>query len=552
MFLADSGGEPESLSAGIEQAETPREVDTDLPTTDRATEDSAVLEDEPVEAQREVQEVPEPVTKKEEAGEAGDTFTFVGSLVLPDRSSVTVTSVRAELRGESGDPVLYSGTDTTALTFPGLVRQRYELHVEADGYMHRTESFDWSEAVIQTRSAQNAISERVTLWPSHWIPVVVRTEDGRPFKVIAEELGWEPKNMFVNAFDVRVSAVLAAPGAPPPTLDPELATFRPAPGYQNVELPGGVAGSLELHGALPMWAGLWVHGQHYAAGILQSTEQDLYFVIDLEGFELGMAEVKMRVVDRDSGLPADGVTSTLKADTSAHRRSDLSDVVPADDGVLIFQRVIPGQHELTILRGGNIVQRMLTVKSAERLDLGDVAIGSGPGLEVRVVDVQGQAVPAWVEIGPFEKGGYVEELYPPNLHLQTDDGGIFVAPVPDKPAILRVRPLVLHGFRRGSPSIGSLNYLIDPQALPTELVVVAEDRVDLSVEPSTPWVDGQRVTFEDELGLVVDIAGGEHSGGLNVDLVPGKYTARRWSGEEEIGELPGLLVEVDTKSIRCP
>jgi hypothetical protein len=120
--------------------------------------------------------------------------------------------------------------------------------------------------------------------------------------------------------------------------------------------------------------------------------------------------------------------------------------------------------------------------------------------------------------------------------------------VPDRLSILRARPERLHGGPRGHPSVGSRNYLLDPQALPAELVVQAEEALALRVEPRTPWVAGQRVTFEDELGLIVHSAGGSR---LDAVLVPGAYTARRWDGETELGAL-AVVVSSDSRAVACP
>ena len=484
------------------------------------------------------------------AGELGG-FTFVGPLVLPDRSSLRLSHVRAELRPETGEALLFEGEDVEALVFEGVQRASYELRVEAAGHTHWPESFDFSEARPDARSRSASVSERVTLWPEGWIPVVVLASDGRPFRELAAELGWEPKNLFVHAFEVRVSSVLAVAGDPLPPLDPELATWRPAPGYQNVELPGSVAGSLQLHAPPPLWIGLWVHGRVHEGRVLNPGDGRIVFGVDLAALEAGMASVSCTLVDRDSRAPVIDASATLKADTSAHRRGDLSDQAPDQAGVLRFARVIPGQHELTILRAGQIVQRRLELAPGQALDLGPVEIGSGPGLPVRVIDREGRPVPAWVEIAPYERGRYVEELYPPNLHRMTDDGGLYELPVPDRVFILRVRPSRLDGHDLQYSNIGSRNYRIDPTQLPAELVVIAEERVDLRVEPRTPWVAGQRVTFEDEHGLVVDLAGGESKGELDADLVPGSYTARRWDGTQELGTL-AVDVAAGQRIVACP
>jgi hypothetical protein len=497
---------------------------------------------------------PAPVTpplSSEDQSEDPSSVSFTGELVLPSGERIEVASFRAELRGESGPALSASGVGQGSISFRGLTPQVYELSVQAEGYTHDTQVLDYSDAAGELEEP-GAVTVRVILWPSNWIPLVIRTADGRPFRALAEDLGWEARQMFVKAFDIKVSAELAGPGSELPALDPELATFHVPSGNQVVELASAVAGSLELHVDPPLWAGLWIHGQHFASGILRSTREQLYFEIDHEDVAASLSGVELRVVDSASGLPVAGARVTLKADISSHRRADLSDQETDADGVIRFGWVMPGEHVLTILREGSIVQRILTVKSATTINLGDVPIGSSPELTVRVVDVRGNEVPAWIEIGPFERGRSVRELYPPNIHRKTSDDGHYSAPVPDRKSIIRARPLRLNGTTRSYPHVGSLNHLIDPAALLPELVIIAQDPVALSIEPISPWGEGHSIRFEDELGLVVELVSGEASASLQVNLVPGVYTARRFNGDVEVGSLPGQLVSTTSKVVRCP
>lgn len=493
----------------------------------------------------------EPVTAEKEARTSAK-FRLVASLVRPNRSPVLASSVVGTLTAADGEVHEIAELDAKVIVVEDLSLKRFELSLEVPGYRHLPEVLDYSQHSVQGDGANLEVQERITLWPEDWIPVILRTEDGLPFTSITEELGWEPKRLFVNAFDVRVSSELVGEDGPVPTLDPSLASFRPPSGYQVVELPGSVAGSLELRSAPPLWVGLWIHGRFHKGQILRSRTEPIEFIIDAKAMTAGCASLRYRLVDRNSGAPVSEASSTLKADISAHRRDDLSRRSPGPDGTMVFQPVMPGEHELTIERGANIVQRRLVVETGEELDLGEIPIGSGPGLPVRVVDVKGAAVYAWVEIAPFQLGESVKDLYPPNLHRTTEEDGTFVAPVPDQLSILRVRPIRMNGIHRGYAQVGSLNHLVDPAALPPELVIVAEDQVSLRIEPNTPWVANHRVEYLDELGLIVDSAFGGSEQSMRVNLVPGTYTARRLVGSEELGRLPGLVVTPGTQKLPCP
>ena len=422
------------------------------------------------------------------------------------------------------------------VVFVAAPRGRCTLTFEAEGFAHRPQVLDLTEVSHE---------ERVTLWPTGWISVVLRTPDGRPFVELAEDLGWEPKRLFVHAFDVRASH--GAPTATTPH-DDALARWRPVPGYQSYALPGGVAGSLELGATPPFWVGLWIHGALHDAQVLQAGATEVVFEVDAAAMLAGTSTVTARVVDRDSDAPAVDAVATLKADVSAHRRKAFADVAPDADGGLVFAGAVPGVYDLTVTRGANLVQREVTVVSGEDLDLGTLAIGDGPGIPLRIVDAAGEPVPAWVEIAPYQAGADVEELYPPNLHRYSRDG-TWTLPAPERPSIVRVRvEEEMSGLSHSYAHIRSANHLLDPAALPAELVIEVLDRVVFRVELGTPWEEGDRLTIEDAHGLVVEDLEDAPSG---LRLLVGEYTARRWRGDVLLGTL-AFDVTAETVRVTLP
>ena len=483
-------------------------------------------------------------------------------LTLPDGKAVEPAMVRASLRDERRGRHRVEGRDVDRLRFAGLALGTYELEVTARRFRHLAEELALTDANDMDKGRE-AFVHRATLWPSDWIPVIVRTRDGKSFASLAREAGYEPKRFFVDAFYVHAShdpLSRELMGGPPPPTDENVGVFRPPPKYQQVELGRSVAGSLELLAPRPLWVGLWIHGVFFESRLLRANEAQLVFEIEPNDLEARFATVSLRLVDRRTGRPVDEAQATLKANTSAHRRHDLQSVSPGRDGRLVFQRVMPGRHELTVHRDGHVVQRRLVLSPGEELELGDIEIGSGPGIDLVVVDAQGRPVKAWLELAPYEPGRTTRELYHPNLHRSTDDRGRYQLPIPDSVSILRARPLDHYTSGRrgqtrqrygGTPEVETANILIDPEKPPRELRVVARERVEVRFAPITPWSDDHHLTVVDELGLIVERVAGRTAEGLKTELVAGAYRVVRWNGEEELGAVD-VVIERSRPEVLAP
>jgi hypothetical protein len=470
-------------------------------------------------------------------------ISVVLELLLPDREKPEVDGARVTLAPEEGAPlVLVTSDNTVGAAVPV---GRYELSLEAVGHRHVPETLDLSQPdqlELTGRSFGQSYHHRVYLWPEDVLPVIVRTRDGRPFHAITEDLGLEPRRFFVHAFSIA-AAPEPFPAEGPFPSDPGPVTFASPEGYQNTLMGDSIAGALELHEPRPFWVGLWLHGIHYENRFLRAGDTELVFEIDLAALDSRFARVVARVVDRHTGVPVLGALGTLKADTSAHRRHDLQEVASDEDGLIVFERVIPGQHELTVTRGANLFQRRLQIGARYVVNL-DVSLGSGEGVPLRVVDAEGKGLDSVIEIAPYRVGAATDDLYHPNLHRRTDSDGNYTLPVPDQTSIVRARPY-FYGSSSYPSSIGTHNVLFDPDALPAELVIVAQKPTDVRFEVTTPWKEGQRLTIMDELDLVVMTVTRIEK---EIELVPGSYAVRRWDGDEElcvfvavIGEEPGVL-----------
>ena len=480
-----------------------------------------------------------PVTP--EPRSARPAFVLRLELVRPDRTALAAPGARARLRGDGGSgvelgPSSENGTVIEGAVEPGI----WSLEVEAEGFRHIPELLALDAQRFEAEDGRAVFRHRATLWPAGWIPVVVRTPDGRPFIALAEEAGQEPKRFFWQAFEVRTARESVSTAEP---TDPEpVATFRPAPGYQVVEIADGIAGSLQELAPRPWYAGLWVHGVFLADQLVGPDAQEVVFELDRTALEGRLARVRLAVRERDADRPVLDARATLKADTSAHRRRDLSDVASDPDGGIVFERVVPGDHQLTVQRGDNLLQRRLTVAPGEDVDLGLVQLGCEPGVPLLVVDGEGRGRMAFVEIAPYERGMEVDELYPPSLHRVTDGQGRYVLPVPDRVSIVRARPFT---DPRQHPPLGTRNVLLDPDLLPPEIRLVAEPPVSVRFEPSLPLRADEQLSIEDDLGLLIARVG---RGGGDVELVPGPYRVRRGTEATTVE----VAVRADTRVVRCP
>ncbi|MEM9801192.1 MAG: hypothetical protein AAGA20_12770 [Planctomycetota bacterium] len=526
-----------------------RTAESEDPTNDLVAAEDEVSERAPVEA--EPSEVAHRWTQRESEKEE-----FLAALTLsfytPDGKSLDLERVTAELVERDGEVISATGEQCHSLRVEVPLRT-YRLRVEAPGVRHLEETIDASlERGFAESHPVHGLNHRVVLWPDGWIPIRVRTPDGRAFESITAALGWQPKRLFVDAFRIATRSMPIEERHPPSAQDERLATFHPPDGWQNVRISDDVIGSLDVVGVPPFHVGLWVHGEFAAARVLEASDDELTFELSADDFFDRLGRVELTLVDRDTHLPVTrDATVTLKAETSAHRRHDLSEQEPDEAGRIVLERVIPGLHELTIERGGSFLQRELQIAPGEELDLGEIPLGDDAPIEVSVVDATGAPVQAWIEIAPYVKGAATEDLYHPNLHRTTDHEGRYDLPVPQTVSILRARPYGTTNFQqmRQDP-VGTRNVLVDPESPPAQLTLTVDAPQEVRVEVTGPWSDGHFVEIvEPELELVVERFAGSRA---KVELVPGRY---RLLHEGPAGETLGVrdvVVAAGEALVRVP
>ena len=466
-----------------------------------------------------------PVTDREPGGAyLRTTCRLELTFKLPDKRDVFLGNVELRFTDESGDErtfVKHERSDGLKVRLP---RRTWRLEASADGHRHAPETLELD------RPCDARWRRNVTFWPEGWVQVIVRTSDGRSFEALAEEAGVEPFRYFDKAFSVRVSQSSFTDDGQAAPETRRLATVRPPPGYRVTSIGDDVIASLELAVEPPLWVGLSMHGRFHAQEILHSGQESLVFTLDAHELERSFASLRLRAVDRDTSAPVDEAVVTLKAKHSAYRRLDQNKQATDADGRIVFPRVVPGPYELLVARGSNLVQRKVELVAGEDLDLGDIPIGTGPGIRLRTVDADGRPVQCIVELAPYRRGGHVKELYHPSLWRKTTPDGLYELPVPDVPSIVRCRRYSRYEQR----GVGTPNVLIDPEAPPAELELTVHDTARIRFDPQTAWGPDHQLVIEDALGLILATDMGP---GKSLRIAPGRYIVRHMDGEQELGSL---------------
>jgi hypothetical protein len=204
-----------------------------------------------------------------------------------------------------------------------------------------------------------------------------------------------------------------------------------------------------------------------------------------------------------------------------------------------------------VKRGEDVEQRRVELAAEQDLDLGDVLLQHNGTLDLLVVDEAGDPVSAYVEIGPFAAGKRVDELYPPMLHLRSDQRGRCKLPVPSARSIVRARVQV--GTSRGQPADGprSANLLLDPALLPPRpWRIVLVEPVRTSFEVGSPDVTALKV--QDELGIVDTWPAVDEKGHAACDLVPGQHRVCYVDAAGRVRDEQEFTVAKDHATVRGP
>jgi len=422
------------------------------------------------------EQVPQPAATVT-AGPTGIELTlrFIG----PDRGALQPASAVVSLTDAEGHVIRGSTKNSPTLLLAGLAPVRYVAAVQAPGFTHRAEVIDLSGHALEEQGS----AESLVLWPENWVAVVVLAQDGRPLRTLAAALGMEPKCLFVDAFVARGAG-----------------KFQKPPVYQQWQISESVVGALLLTEPPPLTVELLFHGRPVGQESLAAGQTEVVFRLSLTELEKTLARLRLRVLAAQGDTPVVGAKATLRADTSAHRRADQENVPTREDGSVEFTRIVPGRYELTVERGAALYQDRIDIAGGEQRDLGIVRLPDGVPLQIRVVDERGEPQQAWLEIGPFEAGKNVRDLYPPMLHEMTQDRGAGKLPMPARISIVRAQQVNPDSFTPSGRMSASVR--IDPAHPPSgevRLVILDEARVHLICK----LPDARTLQLLDESGLIV-------------------------------------------------
>ncbi len=456
---------------------------------------------------------------------AAGTVDLLAIFVNPDGDELVVPQAAVTLRGAQGSLRTGFASGESMFWVESLQPDLYTIRVDAEGFDHREQFLDLSDPGAASEEIE------IILWPADRVAILVLTSDGGILQDLADEFGIDGEQIFVDAFAVRTR--IDAPDAEAWTdAGPQPAVFQKPPGYKNWQLPGSSIGSLQLLDDPPFWVGLSIFGIPHGWELLPPRAREVVFTLDADAFAERFARVSLRVVDDTSGSGAADARVTLIADTSAYRRSDHHDVIPSGGGSIVLERVIPDVYELAITRGDAFYQDRFALAPGEERDLGEIALGTGQRIELRVVDEHGKPAQTWIEIGPYRPGERADDLYPSLSSRGTGPDGVTELALPAKRSIIRATVVEEGNYGMYSTDVRSANVLLDPeQLLPGPLVLVVHEPTEVALEIQASGA--HTLELVDGLDLIVATMSGEIEL-CTMRLCPGSYCARLVASSGEV------------------
>ena len=264
-------------------------------------------------------------------------------------------------------------------SLPGLVPGQFDLRVTVDGYLPHAEQV----AVPAIRGWRHDVRlERAPTLP-------VRFEDAEGEALEVRRFGGDGLARYLG-----VAATLQAPGARIPRVlgrvvrDSEAGRFdsRAESGIP-ADLGPRYQGLLRLNAAPPVWVSAVMRDVVLESRKISGDEDELVFVVDEAALTAICGEVRVRLVERESGAPI------IERVYLGHPSGGLRVQPRVEDGTLVFENVPPGTLNLISNRGQwEWLERSVDVLPRGVVDLGTIELGRRQPFQVRLVDSEGAPI----------------------------------------------------------------------------------------------------------------------------------------------------------------
>ncbi len=261
----------------------------------------------------------------------------------------------------------------------------------------RTEEHFGLVREFELKSSTPSLS--LKLEPRRDLPVVLRTPDGRPLSEVSPPEGRWARETWPTVLVTQAPPVgRPSEGATDPLLTTRVGCFLSTV-HGDVPLrpgsPESCVGYLRLYQAPPVSCSLLIGSRVVQTMVLQGDERVISFIVDPSELLDLHADMELRVVDADTGLPPDAHRGLWLGMLGAPA-SELQDEL-GQDGYLRIKNLPAGSVELQLrLSGYEHEVRRVDLHAGEANDLGELRVHAGASLAGHVVSESGEPVSARV------------------------------------------------------------------------------------------------------------------------------------------------------------
>jgi hypothetical protein len=247
--------------------------------------------------------------------------------------------------------------------------------------------------------AEHMPLQRLGLQPRRDLPVLLRTPDGKPLSQVAPPPAAWVRETWPRILITPLPPVSrAGEGAPDPLLATRLGRFLSVVGGEEPRRPGSIdccVGYVRLYQAPPVSCSLMIGSRVLQTLQLAGREKLISFIVDPAELERTHAELELRLVDADTGLPPEPRRG-LWLGTIGGRPTEL-DAALDEDGRVVIPDVPAGSLELHLrLSGYEQLTQRVDLQPGEHNDIGLLRVPPGACVAGHIVSESGAPVSARV------------------------------------------------------------------------------------------------------------------------------------------------------------